>query len=138
MVFKKIKRKFNCFIGSILVWIEVYKNFVVKYDEFIGKYELLLVKEVNIKEIFWERCVDSEKEVFFLEYFYFISVYVVFIVGYYIMFKGVKIFIEVMECFKIIELVDMFINNFIYYDVVNFIYLFCFVFLNKYVFNSII
>lgn len=64
--------------------------------------------------------------------------YVVFIVGYYLIFKGVKIFIEVMECFKIIELVDMFMDNFVYYDIVNFIYVFCFVFLSEYFLDSII
>ncbi|GAA7956865.1 hypothetical protein HpBT074_01960 [Helicobacter pylori] len=30
-----------------------------------GKYESLLAKEANIKETFWERRADSEKEAFF-------------------------------------------------------------------------
>ncbi|MDU9746648.1 lipopolysaccharide biosynthesis protein, partial [Helicobacter pylori] len=89
VVFKKIKRKLNHFIGSILARTEVYKNIVGKYDELMGKYdeligkyddltgkyddltgkyESLLAKEANIKETFWERRADSEKEAFFLEH----------------------------------------------------------------------
>ncbi len=104
VVFKKIKRKLNHFIGSILTRTEVYKNLVAKYDdltgkyddltgkyddltgkydeltgkydeltgkydELTGKYESLLAKEANIKETFWERRADNEKEAFFLEHF---------------------------------------------------------------------
>ncbi|MFP6067604.1 hypothetical protein ACLF9N_06340 [Helicobacter pylori] len=65
MVFKKIKRKLNRFIGSILARTEVYKKLVAKYDELTGKYESLLAKEANIKETFWERRADNEKEAFF-------------------------------------------------------------------------
>ncbi len=79
VVFKKIKRKLNRFIGNILARTEVYKKLVAKYDELTGKYdeltgkydeltgkyESLLAKEANIKETFWERRADSEKEAFF-------------------------------------------------------------------------
>ncbi len=79
VVFKKIKRKLNHFIGNILARTEVYKKLVAKYDDLTGKYddltgkyddltgkyESLLVKEANIKETFWERRADSEKEAFF-------------------------------------------------------------------------
>ncbi len=65
VVFKKIKRKLNHFIGSILARTEVYKNVVSKYDDLMGKYESLLAKETNIKETFWERRADNEKEAFF-------------------------------------------------------------------------
>ncbi|WP_241889139.1 hypothetical protein [Helicobacter pylori] len=65
VVFKKIKRKLNRFIGSILARTEVYKKLTGKYDELTKKYESLLAKEVNIKETFWESRADSEKEAFF-------------------------------------------------------------------------
>ncbi|MGN8476209.1 glycosyltransferase family 25 protein, partial [Helicobacter pylori] len=39
VVFKKIKRKLNRFIGSILARTEAYKNLVSKYDELTGKYD---------------------------------------------------------------------------------------------------
>lgn len=72
VVFRKIKRKLNRFIGSVLARTEVYKNIVGKYDELTGKYdeltkkyESLLAKEANIKETFWERRADSEEEAFF-------------------------------------------------------------------------
>ncbi len=79
VVFKKIKRKLNHFIGNILARTEVYKKLVAKYDDLTGKYddltgkyddltgkyESLLAKETNIKETFWERRADSEKEAFF-------------------------------------------------------------------------
>ncbi len=138
VVFKKIKRKLNRFIGSILARTEVYKNLVAKYDELTGKYESLLAKEANIKETFWERRADSEKEAFFLEHFYLTSVYVASTAGYYITPKGAKTFIEATERFKIIEPVDMFINNPTYHDVANFTYLPCPVSLNKHAFNSTI
>ncbi|WP_367695839.1 glycosyltransferase family 25 protein, partial [Helicobacter pylori] len=159
VVFKKIKRKLNRFIGNILARTEVYKNIVGKYDELTGKYdeltgkydeltgkydeltgkyESLLAKEVNIKETFWERRADSEKEAFFLEHFYLTSVYVATTAGYYITPKGAKTFIEATERFKIIEPVDMFINNPTYHDVATLTYLPLPVSLNKHAFNSTI
>ncbi len=156
VVFRKIKRKLNRFIGSILARTEVYKNIVGKYDdlttkyndlnknivgkydelmgkydELTGKYESLLAKEANIKETFWERRADSEKEAFFLEHFYLTSVYVASTAGYYITPKGAKTFIEATERFKIIEPVDMFINNPTYHDVATLTYLPLPVSLNK-------
>ncbi|KHL78161.1 glycosyltransferase family 25 protein [Helicobacter pylori] len=166
VVFRKIKRKLNRFIGSILARTEVYKNLVSKYDdlttkyddltrkyddltrkydeltgkyddltrkydELTGKYESLLAKEANIKETFWERRADSEKEAFFLEHFYLTSVYVASTAGYYITPKGAKTFIEATERFKIIEPVDMFINNPTYHDVATLTYLPLPVSLNK-------
>ncbi|WP_305866436.1 glycosyltransferase family 25 protein [Helicobacter pylori] len=149
VVFKKIKRKLNHFIGSILARTEVYKNVVEKYDELtkkyddlnkniaekydelMGKYESLLAKEANIKETFWERRADSEKEALFLEHFYLTSVYVASTAGYYITPKGAKTFIEATERFKIIEPVDMFINNPTYHDVATLTYLPLPVSLNK-------
>ncbi|WQY61664.1 glycosyltransferase family 25 protein [Helicobacter pylori] len=156
VVFKKIKRKLNRFIGSILARTEVYKKLVAKYDELtgkydelnkniaekydelMGKYESLLAKETNIKETFWERRADSEEEAFFLEHFYLTSVYVASTAGYYLTPKGAKTFIEATERFKIIEPVDMFMNNPTYHDVANFTYLPCPVSLNKHAFNSTI
>ncbi|PUD29988.1 glycosyltransferase family 25 protein [Helicobacter pylori] len=177
VVFKKIKRKLNHFIGNILARTEVYKNLVAKYDdltgkyddltgkyddltgkyddlnkniaekydelmgkydELTGKYESLLAKEANIKETFWERRADSEKEALFLEHFYLTSVYVATTAGYYLTPKGAKTFIEATERFKIIEPVDMFMNNPTYHDVANFTYLPCPVSLNKHAFNSTI
>ncbi|WQX81636.1 glycosyltransferase family 25 protein [Helicobacter pylori] len=159
VVFKKIKRKLNRFIGSILARTEVYKNIVAKYDDLTGKYddltgkyddltgkyddltgkyddlttkyESLLAKEANIKETFWERRADSEEEAFFLEHFYLTSVYVASTAGYYITPKGAKTFIEATERFKIIEPVDMFINNPTYHDVATLTYLPLPVSLNK-------
>ncbi|WQV89751.1 glycosyltransferase family 25 protein [Helicobacter pylori] len=174
VVFKKIKRKLNRFIGSILARTEVYKNLVSKYDdlnkkyddlnkniaekydELTGKYdelnkniaekyddlttkyEALLAKETNIKETFWESRADSEKEALFLEHFYLTSVYVATTAGYYLTPKGAKTFIEATERFKIIEPVDMFMNNPTYHDVANFTYLPCPISLNKHAFNSTI
>ncbi len=173
VVFKKIKRKLNHFIGNILARTEVYKKLVVKYDDLTGKYddltgkyddltgkyddltgkyddltgkyddltgkyESLLAKEANIKETFWERRADSEEEAFFLEHFYLTSVYVATTAGYYLTPKGAKTFIEATERFKIIEPVDMFINNPTYHNVANFTYLPCPVSLNKHAFNSTI
>ncbi len=177
VVFKKIKRKLNRFIGSILARTEVYKklvgkyddlttkyddlttkyddlttkyddlttkyddlnkNIAEKYDELMGKYESLLAKETNIKETFWESRADNEKEALFLEHFYLTSVYVATTAGYYLTPKGAKTFIEATEHFKIIEPVDMFMNNPTYHDVANFTYLPCPVSLNKHAFNSTI
>ncbi|GAA9446879.1 hypothetical protein UBN105_02300 [Helicobacter pylori] len=166
VVFKKIKRKLNHFIGNILARTEVYKKLTgkydeltkkydeltkkydeltkkydeltKKYDELTKKYESLLAKETNIKETFWESRADSEKEAFFLEHFYLTSVYVASTAGYYITPKGAKTFIEATERFKIIEPVDMFINNPTYHDVANFTYLPCPISLNKHAFNSTI
>ncbi len=187
MVFRKIKRKLNRFIGSILARTEVYKKLTEKYDDLTekyddltekyddltekyddltgkyddltgkyddltgkyddltgkyddltGKYESLLAKETNIKETFWERRADSEKEVLFLEHFYLTSVYVASTAGYYLTPKGAKTFIEATERFKIIEPVDMFMNNPTYHDVANFTYLPCPISLNKHAFNSTI
>ncbi len=97
-----------------------------------------MAKETNIKETFWERRADSEKEAFFLEHFYLTSVYVSTTAGYYITPKGAKTFIEATERFKIIEPVDMFINNPTYHDIANFTYVPCPVSLNKHAFNSTI
>ncbi|MFP6231127.1 glycosyltransferase family 25 protein [Helicobacter pylori] len=145
VVFKKIKRKLNHFIGNILARTEVYKKLTGKYDELTGKYdeltgkyESLLAKETNIKETFWESRADNEKEALFLEHFYLTSVYVATTVGYYLTPKGAKTFIEATERFKIIEPVDMFINNPTYHDVANFTYLPCPISLNKHAFNSTI
>ncbi|MFA4883361.1 glycosyltransferase family 25 protein [Helicobacter pylori] len=173
VIFRKIKRKLNHFIGNILARTEVYKNVVAKYDELTGKYdeltgkydeltgkydkltgkydeltgkydeltgkyESLLAKEANIKETFWERRADSEEEAFFLEHFYLTSVYVASTAGYYITPKGTKTFIEATERFKIIEPVDMFINNPTYHDVATLTYLPLPVSLNKHAFNSTI
>ncbi|WP_120865035.1 glycosyltransferase family 25 protein [Helicobacter pylori] len=177
VVFKKIKRKLNHFIGNILARTEVYKKLVAKYDDLnkniaekyddltgkyddltgkyddltgkyddltgkyddlTGKYESLLAKETNIKETFWERRADNEKEALFLEHFYLTSVYVATTAGYYLTPNGAKTFIEATERFKIIEPVDMFINNPTYHNVANFTYLPCPVSLNKHAFNSTI
>ncbi|EMG92388.1 LPS glycosyltransferase, partial [Helicobacter pylori GAM119Bi] len=194
VVFRKIKRKLNRFIGNILARTEVYKNlvskydnlttkyddltkkyddfvskyddlttkyddlttkyddltkkyddltkkyddFVSKYDDLTKKYEALLAKETNIKETFWESRTDNEKEALFLEHFYLTSVYVATTAGYYLTPKGAKTFIEATDRFKIIEPVDMFMNNPTYHDVANFTYLPCPVSLNKHAFNSTI
>ncbi|MUU23452.1 glycosyltransferase family 25 protein [Helicobacter pylori] len=152
VVFRKIKRKLNRFLGNILARTEVYKNLVGKYDDLTGKYddltgkyddlttkyESLLAKEVNIKETFWESRADNEKEALFLEHFYLTSVYVASTAGYYLTPKGAKTFIEATERFKIIEPVDMFMNNPTYHDVANFTYLPCPISLNKHAFNSTI
>ncbi len=180
VVFKKIKRKLNHFIGNILARTEVYKKLLAKYDnltgkydnltgkydnltgkydnltgkyddltgkyddltgkydDLTGKYESLLAKEANIKETFWERRANSEKEAFFLEHFYLTSVYVASTAGYYLTPKGAKTFIEATERFKIIEPVDMFMDNSAYHDIANLTYVPCPVSLNKHAFNSTI
>ncbi|GAA8482095.1 hypothetical protein HpNP86_05900 [Helicobacter pylori] len=181
VVFKKIKRKLNHFIGSILARTEAYKkltgkydeltddlnkniaekyddlttkyddlttkyddlttkydDLTTKYDDLTAKYESLLAKEVNIKETFWESRADNEKEALFLEHFYLTSVYVATTAAYYLTPKGAKTFIEATERFKIIEPVDMFMNNPTYHDVANLTYLPCPISLNKHAFNSTI
>nr|WP_241894933.1 glycosyltransferase family 25 protein [Helicobacter pylori] len=115
-----------------------YDELTTKYDELTGKYESLLAKETNIKETFGESRADNEKEALFLEHFYLTSVYVATTAGYYLTPKGAKTFIEATERFKIIEPVDMFMNNPTYHDVANFTYLPCPVSLNKHAFNSTI
>ncbi|EJB57524.1 putative lipopolysaccharide biosynthesis protein [Helicobacter pylori Hp H-30] len=90
-----------------------------------------MAKETNIKETFWESRADNEKEALFLEHFYLTSVYVASTAGYYLTPKGAKTFIEATERFKIIEPVDMFMNNPTYHDVANFTYLPCPISLNK-------
>ncbi|WQW24121.1 glycosyltransferase family 25 protein [Helicobacter pylori] len=115
-----------------------YDELTGKYDDLTGKYESLLAKEANIKETFWERRADNEKEALFLEHFYLTSVYVSTTAGYYLTPKGAKTFIEATERFKIIEPVDMFINNPTYHDIANFTYVPCPVSLNKHAFNSTI
>ncbi|GAA8007196.1 hypothetical protein HpMS64_07990 [Helicobacter pylori] len=166
VVFKKIKRKLNHFIGNILARTEAYKKLTGKYDELTGKYdeltgkydeltgkydeltgkydeltgkyESLLAKEANIKETFWERRADSEKEALFLEHFYLTSVYVASTAGYYITPKGAKAFIEATERFKIIEPVDIFMNNPTYHDIANFTYVPCPVSLSEHSLDSTI
>ncbi|WRB30848.1 glycosyltransferase family 25 protein [Helicobacter pylori] len=138
VVFKKIKRKLNHFIGNILARTEVYKNLVSKYDDLTGKYESLLAKEANIKETFWESRADSEKEAFFLEHFYLTSVYVASTASYYLTPKGAKTFIEATERFKIIEPVDMFMDNSAYHDIANLTYVPCPVSLSEHSLDSTI
>ncbi len=110
---------------------EKYDELTEKYDELTEKYESLLAKETNIKETFWESRADNEKEALFLEHFYLTSVYVATTAGYYLTPKGTKTFIEATERFKIIEPVDMFMNNPTYHDVANLTYLPCPISLNK-------
>lgn len=163
VVFKKIKRKLNRFIGSILARTEAYKNVVSKYDDLTTKYddltgkydelnkniaekyddltkkyESLLAKEANIKETFWESRADNEKEALFLEHFYLTSVYVASTAGYYLTPKGAKTFIEATDCFKIIEPVDMFMDNSAYHDVANLTYVPCPVSLSEHSLDSTI
>ncbi len=127
-MYKKLTGKYDELTGK---YDELNKNIAEKYDDLTEKYESLLAKEANIKETFWERRADSEKEAFFLEHFYLTSVYVASTAGYYITPKGAKTFIEATERFKIIEPVDIFINNPTYHDIANFTYLPCPVSLNK-------
>ncbi len=115
-----------------------YDDLTGKYDDLTGKYESLLAKEANIKETFWERRADSEKEAFFLEHFYLTSVYVASTAGYYLTPNGAKTFIEATERFKIIEPVDMFINNPTYHDIANFTYVPCPVSLSEHSLDSTI
>ncbi|PDW58535.1 lipopolysaccharide biosynthesis protein [Helicobacter pylori] len=145
VIFRKIKRKLNRFIGSILARTEVYKNVVAKYDDLTTKYddlttkyESLLAKETNIKETFGESRADNEKEALFLEHFYLTSVYVASTAGYYLTPKGAKTFTEATERFKIIEPVDMFMDNSAYHDVANLTYVPCPVSLSEHSLDSTI
>ncbi|GAA9696501.1 hypothetical protein VN0003_09770 [Helicobacter pylori] len=79
-----------------------------------------------------------EKEAFFLEHFYLTSVYVASTAGYYLTPKGAKTFIEATERFKIIEPVDMFINNPTYHDIANFTYVPCPISLSEHSLDSTI
>ncbi|BAW73538.1 LPS glycosyltransferase [Helicobacter pylori] len=79
-----------------------------------------------------------EKEAFFLEHFYLTSVYVASTAGYYLTPKGAKTFIEATERFKIIEPVDMFMDNSAYHDIVNFTYVPCPVSLSEHSLDSTI
>ncbi|AFI06071.1 glycosyltransferase family 25 protein [Helicobacter cetorum] len=159
VIFKKIKRKLNHVIGNLLARTERYNNLMGKYDNLMGKYDnlmgkydnlmgkydnlmgkydnlmgkydTLLAKEISIKETFRESRTDIEKEALFLEHFYLTSVYVATTAGYYLTPKGAKTFIDATKKFKIIEPVDMFMNNPAYHDVANFTYLPCPVSLSK-------
>ncbi|WQT01155.1 glycosyltransferase family 25 protein [Helicobacter pylori] len=91
-----------------------------------------------LKKIQRNYYLTHEKEAFFLEHFYLTSVYVASTAGYYLTPKGAKTFKEATERFKIIEPVDMFINNPTYHDIANFTYVPCPVSLNKHAFNSTI
>ncbi|WP_187908883.1 glycosyltransferase family 25 protein [Helicobacter pylori] len=79
-----------------------------------------------------------EKEAFFLEHFYLTSVYVASTAGYYLTPKGAKTFIEATERFKIIEPVDMFMDNSAYHDIANFTYVPCPVSLSEHSLDSTI
>ncbi len=120
---EKYREMLNIFIGK-LSNLSVYKcvHFVLGF----------------LKKIQRNYYLTHEKEAFFLEHFYLTSVYVASTAGYYITPKGAKTFIEATERFKIIEPVDMFINNPTYHDIANFTYVPCPVSLNKHAFNSTI
>ncbi len=79
-----------------------------------------------------------EKEAFFLEHFYLTSVYVASTAGYYLAPKSAKTFIEATERFKIIEPVDMFMDNSSYHDVMNLTYVPCPVSLSEHSLDSTI
>ncbi len=130
-MYKNLVAKYDDLTGKYDDLTGKYDDLTGKYDDLTGKYESLLAKEANIKETFWERRADNEKEAFFLEHFYLTSVYVASTAGYYITPKGAKTFIEATERFKIIEPVDMFINNPTYHDVATLTYLPLPVSLNK-------
>nr|BBG20892.1 galactosyltransferase [Helicobacter pylori] len=80
----------------------------------------------------------NEKEAFFLEHFYLTSVYVASTAGYYLTPKGAKTFIEATERFKIIEPVDMFMDNSAYHDIANFTYVPCPISLSEHSLDSTI
>ncbi|MGL2774675.1 glycosyltransferase family 25 protein, partial [Helicobacter pylori] len=75
---------------------------------------------------------------FFLEHFYLTSVYVASTAGYYLTHKGAKTFIEATERFKIIEPVDMFMDNSAYHDIANFTYVPCPISLSEHSLDSTI
>ncbi|GAA7727212.1 hypothetical protein HpMMM95_07600 [Helicobacter pylori] len=106
-ILEKCREMLNIFIGK-LSSLSVYKciHFALGF----------------LKKIQRNYYPTHEKEAFFLEHFYLTSVYVASTAGYYITPKGAKAFIEATEHFKIIEPVDMFINNPTYHDVANFTY----------------
>ncbi|MGL2485479.1 glycosyltransferase family 25 protein, partial [Helicobacter pylori] len=79
-----------------------------------------------------------EKEAFFLEHFYLTSVYVASTAGYYLTPKGAKTFIEATERFKIIEPVDMFMDNSTCHDIANLTYVPCPVSLSEHSLDSTI
>ncbi|AFI06070.1 glycosyltransferase family 25 protein [Helicobacter cetorum] len=79
-----------------------------------------------------------EKEALFLEHFYLTSVYVATTAGYYLTPKGAKTFIDATKKFKIIEPVDMFMDNPTYHDVASLTYVPCALSLNGHSFNSTI
>uniref|UniRef100_UPI0018F83408 glycosyltransferase family 25 protein n=1 Tax=Helicobacter cetorum TaxID=138563 RepID=UPI0018F83408 len=77
-----------------------------------------------------------EKETFFLKHFYLTSVYIGTTAGYYLAPKGAKTFIDATERFKIIEPVDMFMDNPTYHDVANLTYVPCALSLNEHSLDS--
>ncbi len=105
---EKYREMLNIFIGGKLSNLSVYKcvHFILGF----------------LKKIQRKHYLMHEKEAFFLEHFYLTSVYVASTAGYYLTPKGAKTFIEATERFKIIEPVDMFINNPTYHDIANFTY----------------
>ncbi|WP_367711305.1 glycosyltransferase family 25 protein, partial [Helicobacter pylori] len=72
------------------------------------------------------------------EHFYLTSVYVASTAGYYLTPKGAKTFIEATERFKIIEPVDMFMDNSAYHDIANLTYVPCPVSLSEHSLDSTI
>ncbi|CAJ99619.1 lipopolysaccharide biosynthesis protein [Helicobacter acinonychis] len=79
-----------------------------------------------------------EKEALFLEHFYLTSVYVASTAGYYLTPKGAKTFTEAVNRFKIIEPVDIFMNNSSYHNMANLTYTPCALSLNEHSSNSTI
>ncbi len=120
---EKYREMLNIFIGK-LSNLSVYKciHFVLGF----------------LKKIQKSYYSTHEKEAFFLEHFYLTSVYVASTAGYYLTPKGAKTFIEATERFKIIEPVDMFIDNSAYHDIANFTYVPCPVSLSEHSLDSTI
>ncbi|OOP77858.1 lipopolysaccharide biosynthesis protein, partial [Helicobacter pylori] len=58
VVFRKIKRKLNRFIGSILARTEMYKNLVSKYDDLTKKYDDLTKKYDDLNKNIAEKYDD--------------------------------------------------------------------------------
>ncbi|WP_104713491.1 glycosyltransferase family 25 protein [Helicobacter cetorum] len=79
-----------------------------------------------------------EKETFFLEHFYLTSVYVGRTAGYYLTPKGAKAFVDATRNFKMIEPVDMFMDNPAYTDIASITYIPCALSLNEHSLNSTI